>query len=357
MSNHRAEAVRVAAVRRVRIWLTNWLAAGAIATLLAATGGCASNAATGRYQFNTLDREGEIEAGEAAMPELVQEYGGHFQSPALDSYVSEVGMRLVGQVEDPEKRSLPWEFTVLDSDVVNAFALPGGKVFISRALLQNFESEAQLAGVLGHEVGHVAAEHAEERIGQATTVNVLGSVAGAAASVFGGGAGASIAQATSVLVGTGGQGFLLKFSRDQESEADTLGVRYMIRAGYDPEGMVQVLEVLKAVSESGGTPEILATHPYPDTRLQRTEALLAKEYPGQRGSSSLTMGVDAWKSRAAPNLPPLTQSEKLSLRGQPAAEVGLWSEQELAMGTTLWRLAALVRAVDPPRCSCGGSHG
>lgn len=375
MISHCAHAVRVLRERWMSAFRRSAQHAsthGGVVAMLAVgallAGGCASNAATGRYQFNTLDRESEIETGEAAMPELVQEYGGHYQSPALDAYVSEVGMRLVEQVEDPEKRSLPWEFTVLDSDVINAFALPGGKVFISRALLQNFESEAQLAGVLGHEVGHVTAEHAEERMGQATTVNVLGGIAGAAASVFGGGAGASIAQATSVLVGTGGQGFLLKFSRDQESEADTLGVRYMIKSGYDPEGMIQVLKVLKAASDSGGTPEILATHPYPDTRLQRTEELLAEQYPGQRGNSSLKMGVDTWKSRAAPNLPPLTPAETLAGGAGPRDGSRDWPQDwSRAWGSdpsseTLVALFQAFRAGSgrtwaPPRCACGGSHG
>jgi predicted Zn-dependent protease len=263
--------------------------------------GCSTNPATGRLQFNTMDREEEIRVGEEAMPGLVAEYGGTYPSPQLAAYVTEIGMKLASQVEDADKQALPWEFTVLDSEVINAFALPGGKVFISVGLLREFTSEAELAGVLGHEVGHVTAEHAEERMGQAATASVLGQAAVAAASVLGGDPG--ITQAASVLVGTGGQGFLLKFSRDQESEADVLGVRYMIQAGYDPEGLIEVMTILKQASEGGETMEMLSTHPYPETRLKRITALLETSYPGQRGNPALTMGRSAWETRAKPYLP------------------------------------------------------
>ena len=296
------------AARRVG-WLT------AIVAQVALAAGCSTNTATGRYQFNTLDRDEEIQVGEEAKPELVKEYGGVFPSTQLSGYVTEVGMKMVAQVEDPEKQSLPWEFTVLDSEIINAFALPGGKVFISIGLLREFSNEASLAGVLGHEVGHVTAEHAEQRMGQATTVQVLGNVVGAAASVFGVDPGLS--QATSVLVGASGEGFLLKFSRDQESEADSLGIRYMIQAGYDPEGLVQVMTILKNASAAGETPEILSTHPYPETRLERIEKLLQTKFPGERGNPRLRMGVDEWKTRAVPYLPRTTPPPPASTMAAP----------------------------------------
>lgn len=265
--------------------------------------GCSTNAATGRSQFNTLSRDEEIALGSEAMPALIDEYGGRYPVGSVDSYVSEVGMKLAATVEDPEKQSLPWEFTVLDSDVINAFALPGGKVFISRGLLAQLDNEAELAGVLGHEVGHVTAEHAEQRMGQQTIVSVGAAVAGAVAGVFGGASAGTLSTAAQTVVGTGGQGFLLKFSRDQESESDALGIRYMVAAGYDPAGMVGVLEVLKAASEGGSNAEILSTHPYPETRLDRVETLLNTEYPGKRGNPALKTGVTEWNQRIRSTLP------------------------------------------------------
>lgn len=309
--------------------------------LLLLGSGCATNPATGRYQFKTLSREEEIQLGQEAMPALVQEYGGTYPSPALSAYVTEVGMKLAAQVEDPQKASLPWEFTVLDSEVINAFALPGGKVFISVGLLREFTCEAQLAGVLGHEVGHVTADHAEQRMGQATTVQVLGQVVGAAASIFGGDPG--IAQAAGLLVGSGGQGFLLKFSRDQESEADALGIRYMVRAGYDPQGLLDVMQILKAASEADRSIEMLSTHPYPETRLKRVAALLQSQYPDAVGNPSLTMGCAEWQARAMPTLP---------ARARTAIDPGQ-DGSRLASRTEPKPRPAAGAAVAAPACSCG----
>lgn len=266
--------------------------------------GCSTNAATGKTQFDTMDRDAEIKVGDEAKPQLVEEYGGQMKSAPLNGYVTEVGMKLVAQVEDPAKNDLPWEFIVLDSDAINAFSLPGGKVFMSRSLMQEFTSEAELAGVLGHEIGHVTAEHAEQRMAKAQGVNIAATVGGTIASVFGGSAGGTLAEATQTVVGGVGEGFLLKWGRDEETEADSLGVRYMIKAGYDPQGMIDVMTVLQASMQGDREAEFLSTHPYPETRLVRLKELLQAQYPGALADPKLTMGVQQWDARAKPLLPP-----------------------------------------------------
>jgi predicted Zn-dependent protease len=190
--------------------------------------------------------------------------------------VQRVGKRMAEAVGD-RLPSAQWEFAVFDADAtLNAFALPGGKVFITVGLLKEMTNEAQLAAVLGHEVGHVTARHVSERIGQAGIADIV--IQAAAAGV---GAATDSSVATEVA-GTafnyGGQMVVLKFSRDQESESDSLGMRYMTKLGYDPRGALQVQEILqRAMAASGGRGlEIMATHPYPDTRIQRIQAELKK---------------------------------------------------------------------------------
>lgn len=259
--------------------------------------GCSVNPATGRRQFDMLSTEEEVALGSEAMPELVKEYGGEVESAALRDYVTGVGLKMT-KFTEADGPDLPWEFTVLDSDVINAFALPGGKVFISRGLMDRFTNEAQLAGVLGHEIGHVTAQHIDERISQAMGIEVLAQVAGAAAgdqSVW--------AQAVPVIVGLGGQGYLLKFGRDQERESDILGMRYMVKAGYDPHGMYEVMEILAEASEgSGGPPEFLSTHPHPETRLATIKELLAGEYAYTQDNPEFGKYDGRWEREAAPYL-------------------------------------------------------
>ena len=240
--------------------------------------GCTTNPATGRKQLNLLSAEEEVAMGEQAMPELVQEYGGEVQSPQLRAYVTDVGRRLAAHTEE-DLPDLLWEFTLLESDVINAFALPGGKVFITRGLLARFTNEAQLAGVLGHEVGHVTAQHIDERISRAMGVEILAQVAAAAV-----GNQSAWAQAVPMVVGVGGQGYLLKFGRDQERESDILGMRYMVQAGYDPHGMLEVMEVLAEASQGNSPPEFLSTHPHPKTRIETIMELLEGEYAYTRNN-------------------------------------------------------------------------
>lgn len=256
--------------------------------------GCQQNPATGKQQWIILSSQEVNAMGAAAKPELVQEYGGEVPSSALRNYVDEIGMSLVTHIE-PEYADLEWDFIVLDSDVINAFALPGGNVFISRGLMEAFDNEAQLAGVLGHEIGHVTGRHVDERISQALTIE-LGLLGIGMASDE------DWAQYTQVIVGLGGQGYLLSFGRGQESEADTLGMRYMTQSGYDPRGMLEVIEVLQAASAGSQPPEFLSTHPHPETRISRISELLESEYAHTQNNSEFIKNRSRYQQIAMPEL-------------------------------------------------------
>jgi predicted Zn-dependent protease len=240
---------------------------------------CTTNPTTGRSQFNALSRDQEIQMGTEATPQITKQYGGPVKNAAVQQYVSELGHKLAAQTEKDNPK-LPWEFTLLDSDVINAFSLPGGKVFFSRGLAVKLQNEAQMAGVLGHEIGHVTARHIND---QMTHEAEVGLAAGLAQALLeghtgGGAAGAAVGQLAPQVIQVGGQSVLLRFSRKQETEADALGMRYMTKAGYNPKAMLGVMEVLQQAMQGNTTPEFFSTHPYPDTRIKSITAALNKQY-------------------------------------------------------------------------------
>ncbi len=246
-------------------------------TLVAATG-CTTNAATGKSYYYALSEDEEIKLGTEAEPEFIKQYGGLVPSPEVQTYVKNLGMKLAKMTERP---SLPWNFNVLNSDDINAFAIPGGKVFITRGLLSRMTNEAQLAGVLGHECGHVTGQHSGKQITNQQGAAILLQGAQMGAEQYG-------ANPTLVQLGAAGgnmaaQGFLLKFSRDDEYEADHLGLRYMTKAGYNPLAMIQVMEILAAsAGESpAGMSEWTSTHPLTANRIKELDADITKAYPEQ----------------------------------------------------------------------------
>lgn len=238
---------------------------------------CSTNEATGRTQLNFLSRQDEIQLGTQAAPELIASYGGEVPDAGATRYVETVGRRLAEHTE-ADFPALPWEFTLLNSDVINAFALPGGKVFISRELASRFSNEAELAGVLGHEIGHVTAEHADRMVGTQLGLSVIA----AGASILAGDS--QSMQLASQAVVTGAGVYALTFSRDQELEADELGMRYMVQAGYDPAGMLRVMEILAAASEGNRQWEILSTHPEPESRIKAIRKRLKNRYASTQGN-------------------------------------------------------------------------
>tara|TARA_R110002072_G_scaffold19040_4_gene70539 strand:- start:2074 stop:3609 length:1536 start_codon:yes stop_codon:yes gene_type:complete len=234
--------------------------------------GCSKAPATGETIFTggmTPDQERQL--GAQQHPEIVAAYGGAYDNAPLNRYVTSIGELLVATSELPD---LQFTFTLLDTDVVNAFALPGGYVYVTRGLLALANDEAELAGVMAHEIGHVTARHSAQRYGS----NVLASVGQMALGVLLGGQAAQLGG--SIAAPT-----LQAFSREQEFEADTLGVRYLSRAGFDPQAMGSFLNNLQAKSRLdatlAGNPDvadsfdIMQTHPRTADRVAAAVRLAA----------------------------------------------------------------------------------
>ena len=237
------------------------------ATMLA---GCSANPVSGENQLALMSESDEIQAGRQAHQEILAKNPA-YRDAALQAYVNRVGRDIAAY---SHRNNLPFTFTVLDDPAVNAFALPGGYVYITTGLMAYLNSEAELAGVLGHEIGHVAARH---NVSQASW-DTVGSLATKVLSDKLGG-GAELLGAVSELT-------LRKYGRDQELQADGLGAEYLARAGYDPAYMVNVIATLQAYDQfTGGSTDpyrdLLSTHPNNDVRLQQLIAQ-ARQYGGGR---------------------------------------------------------------------------
>jgi len=233
---------------------------------------CTTNSATGRSQWIMLSPGQEVSIGEQASPEFIVELGGEIPSQGIRHYVNALGMRIAAVSERPD---LPWEFKVVDSQVLNAFALPGGKVFISRGLLAKLKDEAMLVGVLGHEVGHTTAKH----VGEQMTSQMLLAGAVAATGVAADRNDSDWLRILGVGAHVGGGLYLLKFSREHEHESDGLAFRYMTKLDYDPLAMLRVLKVLAKAAEDSPRSSIFSTHPAPAQRVDRAAAYIRRKYP------------------------------------------------------------------------------
>jgi predicted Zn-dependent protease len=237
------------------------------------------NPVTGEKQHVAMTPNQEIALGLQSAPKMAAEMGGALD-PAKDpdaAAVSRIGQQLA-QSTDAARSPYAGNFhyyLLADPKTVNAFALPGGQVFITRALYGRLQNTAQLAGVLGHETGHVINRHAAEHMATGQLGGALAAAAGVAASDNRGHGytAAVIAQAVNQMI-------QLKYSRNDELEADAYGLKYMTQAGYDPSSMLDVMRILKESAASAGRgPNILSTHPDPDARIQAIQAYLQKNYP------------------------------------------------------------------------------
>lgn len=233
-------------------------------------GSSSVNPITGEKQHIAgMTQKDEVAMGLQSAPQMAQQMGGLSQDARARQLVSQVGAKVVAQ-SVAAKSGYPFRFhTLADTRTVNAFALPGGQVFITMALLSRLETEGQLAGVLGHEVGHVLARHSAEHIAKDQLTQGL---TGAFAMGSGSANAAQIAQVV-------GQMQMLKYGRDDELEADALGLRLMAEAGYDPRAMIRVMQILERASGGSRAPEFQSSHPSPPHRIQEINARLTKAFP------------------------------------------------------------------------------
>lgn len=256
----------------------------------AALAGCVGvlNPVTGEEDWSTVTEQDELALGAEAHQQLLKEHG-YYDDPALQAYVAEVGERLLPHTHRPD---FPYQFTVLDSEVVNAFATPG-YVYVTRGILAQLQSEAELAALLGHELAHITARHTARQIGQRQTVDALGWLVGR---VSGSG---TVRQAADLL----GAGHLSKYSRDAEREADRLGAEYAAAAGYDPAAMRNLLRGLRDLERmraAAGKPDAggglfatyLATHPRTGERLEDAKRAAAGDGGGRIGRDEYLRQID-----------------------------------------------------------------
>ena len=260
--------------------------------VLAGCGTQVINPVTGKTERTAMDERSELAEGKKAHDEVLKEYGV-YPDARLQAYVNEIGQKLAKQ---SHRASIPWTFTVLDSPEINAFALPGGYVYITRGILAYMESEADMAGVIGHEIGHVTARHGAQRATRqqnaglgVLAATVLGAVLESKAGMSGG----------TEMLGQMAQGvaagYVAKYSREQELQADSLGAEYLSRSQYDPRNMIDVIRVLK-LQESFAADEArasgqpaperdnwLSSHPSNDQRLQAISQNAAR-YQGSYAS-------------------------------------------------------------------------
>ncbi len=232
------------------------------------------NPITGEKQRIQLSPQQEIVIGQRSAPQMAQQHGNLYPDRTLQAYIDEVGNRVVQQ-SAARNAPYPFEFHLLrDPQTINAFALPGGQVFITAALLSRLNSEAQLAGVLGHEVGHVIARHGAEHLAKQQLGAALVNAVGIAASddPQSGRQAAILAQAVNQMVN-------LKYGRDDELESDRLGFRFMTEAGYNPKGIVELMQILNSARGTRGQPEFLSTHPNPANRIEQLIAIINQNYP------------------------------------------------------------------------------
>lgn len=271
--------------------LSRGIALAGLAGLLLGLAACSTNPATGEQSFTAfMSPQDELRVGREQHPKILEEFGGAYDDPRLSAYVSQLGDRLAAVSHRPD---LDYTFTIIDSPIVNAFALPGGYVYVSRGLLALADNEAELAGVIGHEIGHVTARHSAERYSRGVLANLSAGLLGAVIGEPG------VADVLNLGAGL----YVRSYSRSQELEADQLGLRYMVTRGYDPNAVASFLERLRArakldaaLNGVGGDPDgydLLATHPRTVDRVRDAQAAVgALRHGGRSGRDAYLTQLD-----------------------------------------------------------------
>jgi predicted Zn-dependent protease len=287
----------------VKLWLSPLVIAAGLTTI-SLLGGCTTNPATGQQSYTAfMSSDEEKRVGAEEHGKVMKEYGGSFDHNGVAAYVTGIGTKLVA---NSELAGQPFTFTVLDSEIVNAFALPGGFVYVTRGLLALASSEAELASVLGHEIGHVTGRHTAQRVSQANTATILTGGLAVLAGVLTGSS--ELGSVVSEIGGTGAGLYLQSFSREQEFEADSLGVRYMARAGYDPSAAAGFLAKLQAQSDleaklAGRDPNagagMMASHPRTQDRVAKA---VTEATQGEGAKAQVALGKPATEMGREPFL-------------------------------------------------------
>ena len=255
----------------------------ATALLVLGATSCAVNPATGERQISLVSEGQEIQIGQESDPAITAQMGGLYPDDELQAYVTRLGMSLAEVSERPD---LPWSFKLLDDDLINAFALPGGFIYVTRGILGYMNSEAELVGVLGHEVGHVTARHTANRI----TRQQLGTIGVVAGAVF-----SETVRDNAGAALQGLQLLMLRYSRQDESQSDALGYRYMTRVNYHPDGISDVMAMLQSTSPSAeemGIPTWMLSHPDPGNRIEANQERLARDRESGVTFEGYEMGRD-----------------------------------------------------------------
>lgn len=247
----------------------------AVISILGYCRGQTENPVTGETQYVDLSPEQEIALGLQAAPEMARQHGGLYPDEQVQAVADRVGAQLVERTRAAQT-PYQFEFHVLaDEQGINAFALPGGQVFITAGLMNRLQTIGQLAGVLGHEIGHVVARHGAEHLAKAKLTQGLTGAA-VLATYDPQNPSSRGAAAMAALIG---QVVNLKFGREDELESDRLGVHLMAEAGYDPRSLLQVMEILAEAAQGPRPPEFFSTHPNPEQRLERIEQAIRQEFP------------------------------------------------------------------------------
>ena len=259
-------------------------------------GNVTENPVTGESQRVQMTPKQEIVLGLRSREQMAAQHGGLYPDSTLQDYVDEVGNRIVKN-SAASNAPYPYEFHLLrDNRTINAFALPGGQVFITAALMSRLNSEAQLAGVLGHEIAHVVARHGAEHIAKQQLGAAIVNAVGIAASdgMDGGRNAAILARAVNQMVN-------LKYGREDELESDRLGFQFMTQAGYNPQGIVELMAILDSATKGQAQPEFFSTHPNPDNRVARLQEIIEQTYPNGI-PNNLREGEQSFTQVVAPRL-------------------------------------------------------
>jgi len=252
--------------RREFLWLTAISSAGFVT-------GCAVNPVTGKSQLMFVSEDQEIAVDKENSPHQFSSDYGPVQDPELNKYLDDTGKAIAEQTHRPQ---MPYSFRAVNATYVNAYAFPGGSIACTRGILLEMENEAELAALLGHELGHVNARHTAQQMSKGTITSLILTGVGAYAEQQG----SDLADLTTGLGNIAAGALLAKYSRDNEREADSLGMRYMVQSNYSPEGMIGLMDILRSMSKRkpNAIETMFTTHPMSDERYQTVVDATAGKY-------------------------------------------------------------------------------